>query len=438
MLDINFITQHPDKVKDAITAKHVRGIVPEDIDTLLVLQKSSLSLTQKIQELRTRRNEIADTIPQEKDATKKQALIEEGKVIKEQVQLLEQELATVETQKDDIMKFVPNIPSEDTPRGMDDSGNVVIRTEGIKREFSFTPKDHVEILEGLGLAEFERGSKVSGFRGYFLKGDIALMQWAILTYAFQKMAAKGFQIVIPPILVRKFSIFGSGHMPWSGADVYQVESADIDVAGKEQEKTMLAATAEIPMMAMYANEVLKEEELPLKMVGFSACYRREIGSYSKDVKGLYRVHEFMKLEQVVIAPPDDKLADQLLTEIRQNSEEMAKDFEIPYQVLAMCTGDMGEPQHKKFDIEAWMPGRGKYGEICSASNMTDFQCRRNNIKVQMKDGSRQVAYSLNSTVLPLPRFLVAIIENYQQEDGSIAVPKVIQPFMGKKVIEKAK
>lgn len=437
MLDINFITKHPDIVKDAITAKNIRSVTIDDIDTLITLHQSSVALLQEIQNLRTRRNEIADTIPTETDSTKKQHLIAEGKQIKDEVQTREQELNSIEKKKYAIMQFIPNIPSADTPRGTDDSGNIVLRTVGKKPEFNFTPRDHVDILDDLGLAEFERGNKVSGFRGYFLKGDIALLQWAILTYAVQKMAAKGYSVVIPPILVKKFSVFGTGHMPWGGADVYQVESADVDVAGKEQDKTLLAGTAEIPLMAMYANETFQEEKLPLKMVGFSPCYRREIGSYSKDVHGLFRVHEFMKLEQVVICPPDADLAAQLLEEIMANSEELLKDLGLHYQVLAMCTGDMGEPQHKKYDIETWMPGRNKFGETHSASNMTDFQCRRNNIKVQTKSGERVVAYSLNNTVIALPRFLVAIIENYQQEDGSIAIPTVLQAFMGKKVINKA-
>ncbi len=438
MLDIHFITQHPEIVKDAITAKHIRGIVPEDIDALILLQKTSASLSQEIQNLRTRRNEIANSIANEKDSKNRESLITEGKQIKDEVQTREQELTKIEEKKYVIMQYIPNIPSSDTPRGIDDSGNVVLRTIGKKPEFDFTPKDHVDILENLGLAEFERGNKVSGFRGYFLKGDIALLQWAILTYAMQKMAAKGYCVVIPPVLVKKFSVFGTGHMPWGGADVYQVESADINIAGKEEEKTLLAGTAEIPLMGMYANETFLEEKLPLKMVGFSPCYRREIGSYSKDVHGLFRVHEFMKLEQIVICPPDADLTAQLLEEIMSNSEELLKDFGLHYQVLAMCTGDMGEPQYKKYDIETWMPGRNKFGETHSASNMTDFQCRRNNIKVQMKNGDKLVAYSLNNTVLALPRFLVAIIENYQQEDGSIAVPAVLQAFMGKKVIEKIK
>ncbi|WKZ29910.1 MAG: serine--tRNA ligase [Candidatus Dojkabacteria bacterium] len=435
MLDLHYVLTNPQKVKDAISSKGVRGISSSDVDTIITLANEQRALVTETQGLRTRRNEIADTIQKAETPEEKQKLIAEGKALKETLQTKEAALTTVEADLFKLMSYVPNVPSDDTPIGKDENDNVEIRTVGEKPTFDFPVKNHVELLTGMDLADFERGTKVSGFRGYYLKGDLAMLHYGALMYAFQKLVAKGYTPVIPPALVKSFTLFGSGHHPWSGADVYEAGRPDIDETGKEGEVVSLAATAEIPLMGMYANEVLDGSQLPLKMVGLSPCYRREIGSYSKDVKGFYRVHEFMKIEQVILCHADSKEAEEMLQELMRNSEEIMQDFKLHYRVLAMCTGDMGEPQYKKYDIETWMPGKGGYGETHSASNMSDFQCRRNNIRYTNKDGERIVAYSLNNTALASPRFLVALVENNQTAEGHIKVPEVLQPFLGKDLIK---
>jgi seryl-tRNA synthetase len=434
MLDINYILENKDKVKEAITSKSVRGITANDVDTLEVIYTEIRNIQQQVQVLRTERNTIAEQIPAEQNPTAKTALIAKGKEVKEKVQDLEEQLRVKEKEYNRLMSFIPGVPSEDTPRGIDENDNVVVKEWGKKPEFGFPVKDHVELLTNNGMLDLKRGSKVSGFRGYFLNGDLATLHWAVLMYSFQKLVAKGYTPVVPPILIKPFTLFGSGHYPWSDVDVYEVSKPGVDETGEEvKEPIYLAATAEIPLMGMYTDETIDLSKGPIKMVGISPCYRREIGSYSKDVKGLYRVHEFNKIEQVILCEPNDELAEKLHQEIIQNSEEILQEMELPYRILAMCTGDMGEPQYKKFDIETWMPGKNNYGETHSASNMRDFQCRRNNIKTVV-DGKKVVAYSLNNTALANPRFLIALVENYQTQDGKIRVPKVLQPFVGKEII----
>jgi seryl-tRNA synthetase len=435
MLDLQFIIANPDVVKAAITNKGVRGILPTDVDAIISLSSSIKSQTTEIQQLRSSRNANAEKI-QKASAEEKTAIIEEGKKLKEQIAAFEEKMAVDTAEFDRLMARVPNVPSKDTPIGKDESENVEVRTWGEKPVFDFEPKNHVELLTNLGLLDLERGVKVSGFRGYFLKGDGAMLEWAVLMYALQKLRAKGFEIVTPPIIVKEFTLFGAAQFPWSPpTDTFRFQNDTVDETGKQiTDQLYLAATAEQPLMAMYANEVIDLSKGPKLLAGLSPCYRQEVGSYSKDLRGIYRVHEFLKVEQVVLMEPDDEKAEAMLQQILSNSEEILQDFNIYYRILAMCTGDMGEPQHKKYDIESWMPGKGGFGETHSASNMRDFQCRRNNIKVLNEKGEKVIAYSLNNTALALPRFLIALVEQNQTKDGKIKVPKVLQPFMGKEVI----
>lgn len=434
MLDTQFIIDNPEVVKAAITNKGVRGITPNDVDTIISLISEVKSSTSEIQKLRELRNENAEKI-QKASAEEKVKIIEEGKRLKEEISTLETALKVKEEQLQRLLSFLPGIPSKDTPIGPDESGNVVVRTVGEKPQFDFEPKNHVDLLTNLGMLDLERGAKVSGFRGYFLKGDAALLQWAIMMYAITKMQNKGFELINAPVLVKEFALFGTGHFPWGAVDVYEVGKPGVDENGKEiTDAVYMAGTAEVPLMGMYAQETLDLSKGAKKLVGFSPCYRREVGSYSRDLKGIYRIHEFIKVEQVILCNPDYAEAEVILQEITHNAEEIHQELGIPYHVLSMCTGDMGEPQHKKFDVEAWMPGKNGYGETGSASNMLDFQTRRNNIKVQMPDGSKQFAYSLNCTVVPLPRFLVALVENHQTKEGKIRIPKPLQLYMGGKEI----
>jgi len=267
---------------------------------------------------------------------------------------------------------------------------------------------------------------VGGFRGYFLKNEAALLEFAILFYAFQKLVAKGYTPILAPSLVKEFTLIGNGQFPWGREEVYHLE----------KDEQYLAGTAEVPVTAYFSDEVLKEEDLPKKFVAFSPCFRREAGSYGKDTKGLYRLHQFNKIEQVIISKNDMSNSFALHEELLQNAEEILQDLQLPYRVLLMCTGDMGEPQVKKYDIETWMPGRHAYGETMSNSVMGDFQARRLNIRYRQKDGSMRYAHTLNNTAIASPRILIPVLENYQQADGSIKIPEVLQSLVGKSEIKR--
>jgi seryl-tRNA synthetase len=278
----------------------------------------------------------------------------------------------------------------------------------------------LELIKKHDLADFQRGSKVAGFRGFFLKKELALLHFGLLWYVYLKMYKKGYTPIIAPSLVKEFTLFGSGQFPWSREEVYFLQKDNLYLAG----------TAEVPMTAYYAGEVLTEKELPKKFFAFSPCFRREAGSYGKDTKGLYRMHEFQKIEQVIIAPANDEEARKLHEELQQNFEEILIDLGLPYRVLLMCTADLGEPQAKKYDTEVWMPSRNGYGEAASNSIMTDFQARRLKIRYRTQDGETKYCYTLNNTALASPRILIAILENFQQKDGSIIIPELLKELTG--------
>ncbi len=420
MLDINFIRTNLDLCKNAAINKN-RQV---DWERLLSVDDTRKKLVQSVDEINRQRNELQK---KRTAGASIDEIREEGKKLKEQGQKTEEHLRSVEEEFLSLMYTVPNIPLDIVPIGKDETANVEVKKEGKIKEFSFKVKDHVELATSLDLIDFERGAKVSGFRGYFLKNEGAQLEFAVLFYAFQKLIAKGYTPIMAPSLVKEFTLFGNGQFPWGREEVYHLEKDD----------QYLAGTAEVPVTAYYSNEVLKEDDLPKKFVAFSPCFRREAGSYGKDTKGAYRVHQFNKIEQVIIGKSDMESSIALHEELRQNSEEILKDLEIPYRVLHMCTGDMGEPQVKKYDIEAWMPGRNSYGEVGSNSIMGDFQARRLNIRYRDKNGNLQYCHTLNNTAVPSPRILIPILENYQQEDGSVNIPTVLQPLLGKERISKS-
>lgn len=409
MLSIDFIRENKQKVIDA--AKNKNRVI--EIDRILTLDDKRREFLHQSQKLREERNKIADLKDPEKAKTR-------GKQIKEELKTIEDQLAKVQQQLDRLISFVPNVPLDEVPIGKDESGNVEIKREGKAPTFDFTPKSHLELGEALDIFDLERGSKISGFRGYFLKNEGAMLQMGILFYVFQKLVKKGYTPFIAPAIVKGFTLFGSGQFPWGEQEVYKLNDEDAYLAG----------TAEVPVTAYHSGEILNEKDLPKKYVAFSPCFRREAGAYGKDTKGLYRVHEFWKIEQVMIAPDNIDEAKKLHEELQQNTEEIIKDLGLSYRVLLMCSGDMGEPQIKKYDTEIWMPYRNNYGEIASNSIMGDFQARRLNIKYRKKDGTTAYCYTLNDTAIPSPRVLIAILENYQQKDGSVAVPEVLKPLVG--------
>lgn len=425
MLDIKFIRDNLDICKEAAKNKG-RDV---NWEGLLRLDDKRRELIVKIEALRTQRNKISRSWSKGDET----AVSSGGRPIKSELKPLEDELDDIEAQFNLLMLTVPNVPDKSVPVGKDASGNKEVKKWGKIPKFDFTPKDHIEIAKSLDLIDFERGAKVGGSRAYFLKNEAAQLEFAVLFYTFNKLVAKGYTPIIAPSLVRDFTLFGNGQFPWGREEVYHLEKDDMYLAG----------TAEVPMTAYFANEVLDEKDLPKKFVAFSPCFRREAGSYGKDTRGVYRLHQFNKVEQVIISKNDMNNSFTLHEELLANAEEILQDLSLPYRVMLMCTGDMGEPQVKKYDIETWMPGRpsagsgqGAYGETMSNSFMGDFQARRLKIRYKTKDGKMLFVHTLNNTAIASPRILIAILENYQQKDGSIRIPKVLQPYIDKESISR--
>ncbi|CAN5116810.1 serine--tRNA ligase [soil metagenome] len=417
MLDLNYIRDNANKVKEAAKNKNRKV----DIDRLLELDTIRREFIKQSQKLREERNEISKQHPPTKEA------IERGKNIKEELKTVEDKLVDTEKELNTLMLYVPNVPLEEVPIGSDSTGNKELKKWGTIPTFDFEIKDHITLGTKLDIFDLDRGSKTSGFRGYFLKNEGAILHIALMFYVLQKLVKKGYTPFIAPSIIKQFTLFGTGHFPWgSEQDVYSLNDDDMYLAG----------TAEIPITAYHSGETLNEKDLPKKYVGFSPCFRREAGAYGKDTRGLYRVHEFWKIEQVILGTNDLDEARKLHEELQANSEEILQDLELPYRQLLMCTGDMGEPQLKKYDTETWMPSRNDYGETMSNSIMGDFQARRLDIKYRDKEGKVQYAYTFNNTAVASPRILIAIIENYQQADGTVKVPEVLQSLAGFKEIKK--
>jgi len=423
MLDIQIIRDDPKLVKQVAKDKNV----DLDIDEILKLDKQRKDLLQKIEKLNAAKKETAAKMKNASDADKKK-ITAEGKKIKEQLSEIEPTLRKTEEQLRELMLQTPNIPSKDTPVGQDETGNVEILKWGKPTKFDFEPKDHLELACKLNLLDTERGVKVAGFRGYFLKNELMMMHMGLMMLALDRLRQKGFEVMSAPTIVRDIALIGSGHFPGERDEIYEVQ--DHEGEGKHETK-YLAGTSEPSLLAYHADEILDEKDLPVKSGGFSSCYRREVGGYGKDTKGIYRVHEFLKVEQMIICKADVKEGLKWLEEIRENSEQLLQDLELPYRVIQMCTGDMGTGKHKMYDLETWMPSRGEYGETHSASYLTDWQARRAGIRYRDKDGQIKFCHTLNNTLVASPRILIAILENNQQADGSVKIPKILQPYMGK-------
>jgi len=416
MLSIDYIRENKQKVIEAAKNKN-RGV---EIEKILTFDDQRKDLIHKIQKLREERNKLAK---QGKPHSAEGSV--RGREIKEELKKYENELTQIELTLKKLISFVPNVPLDEVPVGKDATANKEIKKWGKIPKFDYPLKSHIDLGLSLDILDLERGSKVSGYRGYFLKNQGALLHLAMLTYAFKKLISKGYSAVIPPAIVKGFALFGSGQFPWGEQDVYKTNDND----------SYLAGTAEIPVTAYYSGEILNEKDLPKKFVALSPCFRKEAGAYGKDVRGLYRLHEFWKVEQVIIANNDLNEGKKLHEELLKNAEELLQDFELPYRTVLMSTGEMGEPQLKKYDIETWMPSRNSYGETMSDSIMGDFQTRRLNIKYRKKNGQLEYCYSLNNTAMASPRTLIAVLENNQQKDGSIIIPKVLQSLTGFKEIK---
>ena len=419
MLDLNFILENPEFIKKAAASKGVTV----DVDLIVKTALEMKPLFAKVQRLREQRNVFAKEVSLARNG-QREPLIEKGKLLKTELDLLEKKLKTLHDEIHSLLTSLPNPPKSDVKVGKDDSENEVIRTYKKPTEFSFTPLDHLQIGQSLDIIDMERAAKVSGARFAYLKGDGVLLEWALVRFAIDILIEEGFIPVVPPVLVKRETMVGLGYMENGGEeDMFSIPSDDLFLVG----------TAEQSVVPIHKDETLDKKELPKRYVGFSPSFRREAGSYGKDTKGILRVHQFDKIEMVsfVAQDKDDSEHEYLLS----LEEKLFQALDIPYQVVKMCSGDLGFPAARKYDIEAWMPGQQKYREVTSTSTCTDFQSRR--LKMRYRDGDKtEFLNVLNGTAFAVGRTIIAILENYQQEDGSVAIPEVLQSYMGKKVIKK--
>ncbi len=418
MLDIHFIRENADLVKAGALKKHLSV----DIDRLLVLDDERRQLRGDLDQKRAEQNRASTLMPST-HGNDREKLLESMRQLKVGMQETEDRYKEVMKEWQELMLMVPNLPDMSVPEGDDDSGNQAVRSWGEVPSFSFTPKDHTELMTALNIADFERGAKVAGFRGYFLKGDGVLLANALSQLALAHFTAKGFEPMIVPSLVRRETFLGTGYLPQGEEDLY-----------KTQDGEYLAGTGEVATMGYYMDETLASSELPKKFLSYSPCFRREAGSHSKDTKGLIRVHEFFKWEQVVLCEASHATSVQLHEELTANAEEFLQKLGIAYQVVVNCGGDLGLGQVKKYDIEAWLPSQKTYRETHSSSYFHDFQARRLNLRYKDAEGTLRFVHSLNNTAVAMPRLLAMLVENYQQEDGTIRVPAALVPYVGKEVL----
>lgn len=405
MLDIQFIRDNPEQVKEAARKKQLN---PDVVEEVLRFDKKRRELIGEVERLRAERNKLT------------QADRARGVEIKKRLKDIEPELKRVEAGWTDLMLQVPNIPADDVPVGPDETGNKVHKAWGKQKKLGFKIKDHVELGLALNLLDLERGVKIGGFRSFFTKNELVLMEYGLLDYALRFMIKQGFTPMTVPWLVNDEALWGTGYFPWGLEDHYAT-----------QDGTRLIGTAEVSLTAYHQNEVLKEEDLPVKLVGISPCFRREVGAHGKDTRGIFRVHQFNKVEQVVLCANDEPESRRWHEQMLGFSERMLQDLGLPYRVMLMCTGDMGAGQVKKYDIETWYPAQGKYRETHSDSYFLEFQARRLNMRYKTKQGEIKFVHTLNNTVVATPRILGAILENYQNKDGSVTVPKILRSYVGK-------
>lgn len=414
MLDIKFIRENKEIVQAGAKKKHI----DVDIEKLISLDDARLKTLKEVEDLRSEVNTASNNISRNQDPALKTQLIEEMRLVKDDIKAKEEKLKEITEEWQTLMLHVPNVPDMSVGEGASDAENQEIKAWGEKPNFQFEPKDHIEIMNKLQMVDFERGTKVHGFRGYFLTNDGARLCFAIWNYAMDFFSAKGFSPIIPPVIVRKQNLYGTAHLPGDVEDYYMTQDGDA-----------LAGTAEVPLMGMHGGEVMDKKNLPIKYLGFSPCFRREAGSHGKDIKGLIRVHEFYKWEQVILCEASHEESVKLHEELNRNTEEFIESLGIPYRTVLNCGGDLGMGQVKKYDIELWVPKEGKYREISSASYFHDFQTRRFNIRYKDENGKIHYTHSLNSTAIPTPRILVSMVENFQQADGSIKIPEVLKKYM---------
>ncbi len=419
MLDLRFIRENPEVVKEAIRKKQVSF----DLDLLLEKDVRLRELRVKIDDLRARRNQGSREISKLQGEEKKKAISDMQSVVGG-LKEMEPEYDDLERQIEDELLQVPLPPADDVPEGETNENNVEVSRWGTPQEFDFEPKDHVELCEMHDLLDVERGVKLAGSRSYILRNEGALLHWAVLRLALDHMLSEGFTPLTVPVLVREEFMVGTTYFPQGREQAYEIEKDELFLVG----------TAEVSLTSYYAGEMLNVEDLPKKLVSNSPCYRREAGTYGKDTRGIYRIHQFDKVEQVIVCENDPVISSEMHQYILANAEQVTQKLELPYRVMEVCTGDMGLGKYKMYDIECWMPSRNAYGETHSCSNLHDFQARRLNLRYRDAEGKPKFAHTLNNTVLASPRILIPLVENNQQADGSIRIPEALRPYMGGKEV----
>jgi seryl-tRNA synthetase len=425
MIDIRQIREHPEKFEKAAKDKGF----DVDIHELLRLDRVLKDAKSRLQNIATEKNRIGKEIPNLSGQEKQEALGQLSKQKKDE-SAFQTRIKEEHPKFEQLMYLVPQPADDGVPLGKDDTENVEIRKEGKVREFDFEPKDHVQLGTALGIIDIERGVKLAGTRNYLLKADGALLHWAVLRFAIDFMVGRGYVPMSVPVLMKDEAMTGTGFFPGSEDQTYQMEKDQLNLAG----------TAEVPLTAYHMGEILRDEQLPLKYFALSTCFRREAGAAGKDTYGLYRIHQFDKVEQVVICKNSVEESNKFHDEILANSEAVMQALELPYRVANVCTGDLGRGQAKKLDIEAWMPSRGNFCETHSASKLYDFQARRLNLRYKDPTTKKNLfCHTLNNTVIASPRILIPILELYQNADGSVTIPKVLRPYMnGKEKLVPAK
>lgn len=416
MIDIKLLRQDPDLFRAGAAKKRIAC----DIDRILDLDQRLRESSQRADELRARQK-VGGKRMQEASPAERPALLEEQRAQKAELKALDEALAPLQEELDRLLLRVPNPPAAEVPEGRDDSENVELRRVGEPRQFAFEARDHMSLAEAQGWIDVQAAGRISGSRNYFLLGDLALLEQAVMRYAFEHMVKKGFVPVSVPTLVRTEAMVGTGYFPGGEEQAYRCDDRD---------DLCLVGTAEVPLTALHGGSILDGAKLPLKYVALSSCYRREAGTYGKDTRGLYRVHQFLKVEQVVIAAADPAASVQHHLAILENAEELLRSLDLAYRVVNVCGGDLGQGQVQKFDIETWMPSREGYGETHSASRFHDYQARRLALRYRDADGKVQFCHTLNNTVAASTRMLIALLENHQQADGTVRVPAPLVPYLG--------
>ncbi len=423
MLDIKFIRENLEIVRKAARVKRVTV----DLDQLITLDDRRRELLQKVEAIRGEKNKASESIPKMK-GEEKQALLDKMKSYSAEEKTLDEDLKDVERELLKLMLLVPAVPSSEAPEGKDDSENVELYKVGTPPTFDgFTPKDHVTLGEELDLIDIPRGTKIAGARSYFLKGDALLLENAVMRFTIDLLISKGFTPFSVPLMVNNDAMTGTGYFPGGEESAYKLERDDLNLIG----------TSEVSVTSYHRDEILTEEELPKLYAGYSSCFRREAGTYGKDTRGLYRVHQFQKVEQVVVCKNSEEESQKMFDLLLNNAKEVLEKLGLAYRVVAVCTGDMGQGQVYKNDIETWMPSRNGYGETHSCSMFFDFQARRLNLRYKDAQGKNHFCYTLNNTAIASPRVLIPLLECYQNQDGSITIPEVLRPYMnGRSKIEK--